>query len=182
MLGPSCALRVSGFGVREFEGAPMADLLPVRWHAELAYDFHQTRISLQQMIFFIRQLQYYCHLEVIGCSWQVLEDFAIKKEGDLDSLIEAHRTYLERLVTKALLMSSRKSSRKEVSWRAVVARSGNELTLAGFARQSVSMLEQVRKIFRMMLQYRGAVVSRPKRSLPCARSAYADASRSLSRY
>jgi gamma-tubulin complex component 3 len=66
------------------------------------------------MIFFIRQLQYYCHLEVIGCSWQVLEDFAIKKEGDLDSLIEAHRMYLDRLVTKALLMSARKSSRREV--------------------------------------------------------------------
>ncbi|ORY89632.1 Spc98 family-domain-containing protein [Leucosporidium creatinivorum] len=104
---------------------------------ELAYDFHHTRISLQQMIFFIRQLQYYCHLEVIGCSWQVLEEFAFKKEGDLDSLIEAHRTYLERLVTKALLMSSRKSSRRE----------------------TVSMLEQVRKIFRTMLQYRGAVDS-----------------------
>jgi gamma-tubulin complex component 3 len=78
------------------------------------------------MIFFIRQLQYYCHLEVIGCSWQVLEDFAVRKEGDLDSLIEAHRTYLERLVTKALLMSSRKSSRKEVSrssreWRPSLA-------------------------------------------------------------
>lgn len=66
------------------------------------------------MIFFVRQLQYYCHLEVIGCSWQTLEDFALKKEGDLDSLIEAHRTYLERLVSKALLMNGRKSSKRDV--------------------------------------------------------------------
>lgn len=84
--------------------------------SELAFDFHQTRLSLQQMIFFIRQLQYYCHLEVIGCSWQVLEDFLLKKQGDLDGLIEAHRTYLERLVSKALLMGGRKSSRREVSY------------------------------------------------------------------
>lgn len=77
----------------------------------LGFDFHQTRISLGEMIFFIRQLQYYCHLEVIGCSWQVLEEFVEKKEGDLDSLIEAHRTYLQRLVTKALLIGGRRSKR-----------------------------------------------------------------------
>jgi gamma-tubulin complex component 3 len=64
------------------------------------------------MIHFIRQLQYYCHLEVISCSWQVLEEFVKKKEGDLDSLIEAHRAYLDRLVNKALLLSS--NSNKEV--------------------------------------------------------------------
>lgn len=67
------------------------------------------------MLFFIRQLQYYCHLEVIGCSWQALEEFAFKKEGDLDSLIEAHKAFLERLVTKALLMNARKSSKRDVS-------------------------------------------------------------------
>jgi gamma-tubulin complex component 3 len=76
------------------------------------------------MIHFIRQLQYYCHLEVIGCSWQVLEEFAKKKEGDLDSLIEAHRAYLDRLVNKALLLSSK--SGKEVRcvpcWARVLSR------------------------------------------------------------
>lgn len=59
------------------------------------------------MIFFIRELQYYCHLEVIACSWADLEAFALKKEGDLDSLIKAHKVYLDRLVTKALLQSSK---------------------------------------------------------------------------
>ncbi len=129
----------------------------------LGFDFHQTRISLGEMIFFIRQLQYYCHLEVIGCSWQVLEEFAEKKEGDLDSLIEAHRTYLQRLVTKALLLGGRRSKRStsgEVS-------SSSLLSLAHFVlvltrprccQPSLAMLEQVRKTFSVMLQYREAAV------------------------
>lgn len=110
------------------------------------------------MIFFIRQLQYYCHLEVIACSWQVLEDFAVKKEGDLDSLIEAHRAYLHRLVTKALLISPRRSSK----------RGGNEVRPSQRMRgaradccvlqPTISMLEQVRKIFKILLQYREAAV------------------------
>lgn len=83
----------------------------------MAYQFHQTRIALSEMIFFIRQLQYYIHLEVIACSWQVLEEFVHKKEGDLDSLVEAHRNYLKRLVTKALLIAPavKKRGSKEVS-------------------------------------------------------------------
>jgi gamma-tubulin complex component 3 len=68
------------------------------------------------MIHFIRQLQYYCHLEVIDCSWQVLEEFAKKKEGDLDSLIEAHRAYLDRLVNKALLLSSKAGKEVHLPW------------------------------------------------------------------
>ncbi|SGY14470.1 BQ5605_C010g06192 [Microbotryum silenes-dioicae] len=100
---------------------------------ELSYDFHLTRIALQRMTFFIRQLQYYCHLEVIACSWQVLEEFALKKEGDLDSLIEAHRVYLRRLVTKALLIQPKSSHRTE--------------------EERYVVLEGVRNLFQMMLQY-----------------------------
>ncbi|SCZ89195.1 BZ3500_MvSof-1268-A1-R1_Chr9g10326 [Microbotryum saponariae] len=100
---------------------------------ELSYDFHLTRIALQRMTFFIRQLQYYCHLEVIACSWQVLEEFALKKQGDLDSLIEAHRVYLRRLVTKALLIQPRSSHRTE--------------------EERYVVLEGVRNLFQMMLQY-----------------------------
>lgn len=91
---------------------PLTDQSISFTNSELAFQFHQTRIALAEMIFFIRQLQYYCHLEVIACSWQVLEGFAIKKEGDLDSLIQAHRNYLSRLVNKALLISPRRSSKK----------------------------------------------------------------------
>ncbi|KAM0789639.1 hypothetical protein ACM66B_000443 [Microbotryomycetes sp. NB124-2] len=105
--------------------------------ANLVDDFHHTRISLQQMLFFVRQLQYYCHLEVIGCSWQSLLDFVEKKQGGLDGLIEAHQTYLERLISKALLLNGRKSSK----------------------RDAVPLLDQVRQIFRLMLQYRTAADS-----------------------
>ena len=55
------------------------------------------------MIHFIRQLEAFCRLEVIECSWKVLIDFLNKREGDLDSLIEAHRSYLDRVLQKILL-------------------------------------------------------------------------------
>ena len=77
---------------------------------------HKARLSLSEMIHFVRQLQYFCHLEVIGCSWQILEQFIEKKEGDLDSLIMAHRAYLDRLVSKALLLTAKPG--KEVSFLA----------------------------------------------------------------
>ena len=60
------------------------------------------------MVHFVRQLQAFCQLEVIECSWQALVAFAEKREGDLDSLIQAHRTYLDRVVKKALLLSSKR--------------------------------------------------------------------------
>lgn len=156
---------------RKFPG-PSLSLSCLEPHAdgastELSFQFHQTRIALAEMIFFIRQLQYYCHLEVIACSWQVLEDFAVKKEGDLDSLIEAHRAYLHRLVTKALLISPRRSSKRggnEVS--GLRGGRGRGLIVLGL-QPAISMLEQVRKIFKILLQYREAAVrpSIPRASL-----------------
>lgn len=73
----------------------------------MTFLFHKTRLAVADVRFFIGQLQAYCHSEVIDCSWRVLEDFAMKKEGDLDSLIEAHATYLDRLVNKALLITTK---------------------------------------------------------------------------
>jgi len=78
-------------------------LLHLSASADLQADFHQSRIALSEMLHFIRQLEYFCHLEVIDCSWAVLEEFITKKEGDLDELIEAHQAYIERLACKALL-------------------------------------------------------------------------------
>lgn len=72
---------------------------------ELDSDWHRIRLVMAEMIHFVRQLQAYCHLEVIECSWKVLIDFLNKKEGDLDALIDAHRTYLDRMVKKVLLLS-----------------------------------------------------------------------------
>lgn len=66
------------------------------------------------MLFFIRQLQYYCHLEVIACAWTQFELDMVKKDADLDSLIQAHRAYLRRLVDKALLRDNAKPARRGV--------------------------------------------------------------------
>lgn len=67
---------------------------------------------MSEMIHFLRQLEAYCHLEVIECQWKILNQFLSKQEGDLDVLIGAHQTYLNRIVKQVLLLSSR--SGKEV--------------------------------------------------------------------
>ncbi|KAG8759034.1 Microtubule-nucleating Tub4p (gamma-tubulin) complex component [Serendipita sp. 396] len=72
---------------------------------QLEGEWHQIRIVLSEMIHFMRQLQAFCQLEVIECSWKELMDFVNKKEGDLDGLVQAHRNYLDRMVKKILLMS-----------------------------------------------------------------------------
>lgn len=59
------------------------------------------------MVHFLRQLQAFCQLEVIECSWAALMECTDKRSGDLDSLISAHRTYLDRVVRKVLLLGSR---------------------------------------------------------------------------
>ncbi|GAA6052096.1 hypothetical protein JCM3770_006629 [Rhodotorula araucariae] len=97
----------------------------------LAYDLHQARICLGEMIFFVRQVEYYCHLEVVACQWAELEDFVAKKEGDLDKLINAHRRYLEKLTDKALLKAQGRR-KKEVK----------------------PLVEQLRDIWKVMLQWK----------------------------
>ena len=80
-----------------------------RWYRrveQLRGDFHQARVTLAEMLHVVRQLQSFSHLEVIDCSWTALEEFALRKEGDLDELVDAHRAYVDRLATKALLRGS----------------------------------------------------------------------------
>ena len=89
---------------------------------------------MAEMIHFVRQLQAYCHLEVIECSWQDLYNFIQKKEGDLDALIENHRAYLDRMVKKVLLLSPK-------------------------AGKEENLLSQVRDVFTLILQFREATVS-----------------------
>ncbi|KAK0206607.1 gamma-tubulin complex, component 3 [Desarmillaria ectypa] len=98
---------------------------------DLEFQWHQIRIVNAEMIHFIRQMQAYCHLEVIECSWKVLIEFLNKKEGDLDAMISAHRTYLDRMVKKVLLLSP-KAGREE------------------------NLLVQVRELFSIILQFREA--------------------------
>ncbi|KAF9055299.1 hypothetical protein BDZ89DRAFT_1175392 [Hymenopellis radicata] len=87
---------------------------------ELEYQWHQIRIVNAEMIHF-----------VIECSWKALMEFLHKKEGDLDSLIEAHRMYLDRMVKKVLLISP-KAGREE------------------------NLLIQLRDLFSTILQFRDA--------------------------
>lgn len=75
--------------------------------SDLQPDFHRVRLALSEMIHFVRQIQYYCQLEVMECSWQRLETALQRKEGDLDSLIDVHKDYLDTMVNKALLLSSK---------------------------------------------------------------------------
>lgn len=89
---------------------------------------------MAEMIHFIRQMGAYCQLEVIECSWKILLEFIEKREGDLDALIEAHGAYLDRMVKKVLLLSP-KAGREE------------------------NLLNQVRDVFAIILQFREATVS-----------------------
>lgn len=108
--------------------------LSLIYGAELSFDWHQIRIVMAEMIHFIRQIEAYCQLEVIECSWKILLEFINKREGDLDALIEAHRAYLDRMAKKVLLLSP-KAGREE------------------------NLLNQVRDAFGIILQFREATVS-----------------------
>jgi len=90
------------------------------------------------MIFFVRQVEYYCHLEVVACQWAELEDFVAKKEGDLDQLVDAHRKYLTKLTDKALLKAQGRR-KKDVK----------------------PLVEQLRDIWKVMLQWKNVAVRPP---------------------
>ena len=86
--------------------------LPANGNVDVRNDWHHCRIVQAEMVHFLRQIQSFCQLEVIECSWQALMEFTAERRGDLDSLIQAHRTYLNRVVRKILLLSSKRD--KEV--------------------------------------------------------------------
>ena len=73
------------------------------YRLELEIEWHQIRLALAEMIHFLRQVQAYCQLEVIECQWKKLTEFINKKEGDLDALIAAHRSYVSEVSKKILL-------------------------------------------------------------------------------
>jgi len=89
--------------MRVTSGSKLFERLPA-----LSNEWHHCRIVQAEMVHFIRQMQAFCQLEVIECSWQSLMEFTDKREGDLDALIQAHRTYLDRVVRKILLLSSKR--------------------------------------------------------------------------
>ncbi|KAI9574841.1 gamma-tubulin complex, component 3 [Boletus coccyginus] len=101
---------------------------------DLEYDWHQIRIVMAEMIHFVRQMQAYCQLEVIACSWKILTEFFQKREGDLDAMIEAHRSYLDRMIKKVFLLFPK-------------------------AGKEESLLTQVRDVFQTILQFHEATES-----------------------
>jgi len=121
---------------------------------DLNHEWHRVRITMAEMIHFIRQIGAYCQLEVVECSWKILLDFVQKKEGDLDTLIEAHRAYLDRMVKKVLLLSP-KVGREE------------------------NVLNQVRELFTIILQFREATDDFYNYSL--SESAYRDSEKDQAR-
>ncbi|KAF9453076.1 gamma-tubulin complex, DGRIP91/SPC98 component, partial [Macrolepiota fuliginosa MF-IS2] len=108
-------------GVRSFLKVP-----------DLSQEWHRIRLTMAEMIHFARQMQAYCRLEVIECSWINLIEFLNKKEGDLDALIEAHRIYLDRMAKKIFLLSPK-------------------------AGKEENILHQVRELFGIILQFRIAI-------------------------
>ncbi|KAI0702854.1 gamma-tubulin complex DGRIP91/SPC98 component [Cytidiella melzeri] len=121
---------------------------------DLDPEWHKVRITMGEMVHFIRQMEAYCQLEVVECSWKVLLEFLQKKEGDLDALIEAHRAYLDRMVKKVLLLSPR-------------------------AGREENMLSQVRELFSIILQFREATDDFYNHSL--SESAYRDSEKDQER-
>lgn len=113
-------MRIAGGVTRVFLRVP--ELEPV---------WHQIRIYMAEMIHFIRQMQAYCQLEVIECEWKTLMEFMNRREGDLDAMIAAHRSYLDRMVNKVLLLSPKTGKEERV-------------------------LSEVREAFSTVLQFRDA--------------------------
>ena len=100
----------------------------------LDQDFHRARLTLSDMVHFVRQLQYFCHLDVIEVSWAKLEAACSKKEGDLDTLIKIHRQTLRTIRNQTLLLQPSKPGREE------------------------ALLQHIRDAFDLILQFRETVV------------------------
>ncbi|KAJ9125170.1 hypothetical protein QFC22_000124 [Naganishia vaughanmartiniae] len=67
--------------------------------------WHQSNIIQAQMVHFMSELQAFCHLEGIAVPWSEFVKFSEQRDGDLDELIAAHRSYLRAMSSKVLLRS-----------------------------------------------------------------------------
>ncbi|ODV91064.1 hypothetical protein CANCADRAFT_115978 [Tortispora caseinolytica NRRL Y-17796] len=70
---------------------------------ELAQKWHPVRGAISEMICLVNQLQYYLVYEVIESSWAELQHDLAQPPTGLDSIIQAHKRYIERIVYKGLL-------------------------------------------------------------------------------
>ncbi|KAG1742080.1 hypothetical protein EDD22DRAFT_851624 [Suillus occidentalis] len=79
-------------------------------HGELGWEMRVAgagRVGerLEKMIHFIRQMQAYTQLKAIECSWKALMEFFARRGGDLDAMIDAHQSYLDRMDKKESLLT-----------------------------------------------------------------------------
>lgn len=73
---------------------------------KLKVDWKSARCLIAEMVHFVNQLQYYILFEVVESSWETLQKTVNKPDATLDDLIEAHTSYINRIVQKGLLASS----------------------------------------------------------------------------
>lgn len=75
---------------------------------ELKGVFHLSNILLNDMVHFIKQMQYYLKFEVIECSWVVMQK-RIEKAEDIDQLIKAQEDFLSTVIYRTMLDSQSKA-------------------------------------------------------------------------
>jgi gamma-tubulin complex component 3 len=73
---------------------------------DLRSHFHKSQLILGEMVHFVNQLQRFVFYEVIECAWNDLMQVVEQDSCDLDTLIEAHEKFVERIMQKGLLSSS----------------------------------------------------------------------------
>ncbi|KAI7867946.1 Spc98 family-domain-containing protein [Spinellus fusiger] len=74
---------------------------------EISQDLHEAQLTISRMVHFIYQLQHYYLFEVLECSWENLSSFIENKSIDLDSIIEAHSSYLGEILDKGFLSDAK---------------------------------------------------------------------------
>ncbi|QIW95249.1 hypothetical protein AMS68_000767 [Peltaster fructicola] len=70
---------------------------------KLGQEWKLTRGAMAEMVHFVNQLQWYILFEVIEAGWEGLQRTIRKPGATLDTLIEAHTTYLRSITRKGLL-------------------------------------------------------------------------------
>ncbi|KYR01195.1 spindle pole body component 98 [Tieghemostelium lacteum] len=73
--------------------------------ADFHQDIHRSHLLMNEMILFLRNLQYYIMFEVLECSWKQLVK-EIQEAQDLDQLIDSHIQYLHDISSKTFLSNS----------------------------------------------------------------------------
>ncbi|BFZ64754.1 Microtubule-nucleating Tub4p (gamma-tubulin) complex component [Saitoella coloradoensis] len=70
-------------------------------------EWMRARCLGEEMVHFVCQLQYYILFEVLESSWDTFQAECTKPDATLDTLIQAHATYISSITQKGLLDTSR---------------------------------------------------------------------------